>query len=160
MRPVSRGGWALAVGGALFAAGAGIAMFPRAADAQQAREVGIQAAVMAEDPAVVAGGVFAAIRTTRRLRIAATASLGAADGATAWRGELLGHFLLNPGSRRAPGFYAGGGVALTGPDERGYVVILVGLEGTPGGRSGWALEAGLGGGFRAAAGWRWRWFSR
>jgi hypothetical protein len=155
-----RRGRALAVRGALLAAGAGIAVLPRASGAQQAREVGIQAAVMAEDPAVVAGGVFAAIRSTRRLRIAATASLGAADGATAWRGELLGHFLLNPGSRRAPGAYAGGGVALAGPDERGYVVILVGLEGTPGGRSGWAVEAGLGGGFRATAGWRWRWFSR
>ena len=136
-----------------------LALAPGPASAQRAHELGIQGVVMAEEPAFVGGGVFGALRTTRRMRIAATASLGAAGGETAWRGELLGHFLLNPGTQRAPGFYAGGGVALAGPDERGYVVILVGVEGTPGGRSGWVLEAGLGGGFRAAAGYRWRWFA-
>ena len=135
------------------------AIAPGAVGAQQARELGIQGVVTAEGPAFIAGGLFGAVRTTRRMRIAATASVGGAGGETAWRGELLGHFLLNPGTRRAPGFYAGGGVALAGPEERGYVVILVGVEGTPGGRSGWALEAGLGGGFRAAAGYRWRWFT-
>ena len=136
----------------------GMAASPSAA--QRARELGLQGVVVAEDPAFPAGGLFAAMRTTRRMRLAATASVGSADGGTAWRGELLGHFLLNPGSRRSPGAYAGGGVAVAGPDERAYVVILVGLEGTPGGRSGWALEAGLGGGFRATVGWRWRSFSR
>jgi hypothetical protein len=93
------------------------------------------------------------------MRIAATGSIGAVSGETGWRGELLGHFLLNPGIRRAPGLYAGGGVAASGPDERAYVVILVGVEGTPGARSGWAVEAGLGGGFRATLGYRWRWFA-
>ena len=132
----------------------------RESAAQRAREFGLQGVVVAEDPAFVAGGLFAGLRTTRRMRLAATASIGSADGTTAWRGELLGHFLLNPGSRRTPGAYAGGGIALAGPDERGYVVILVGLEGTPGGSSGWAVEAGLGGGFRATVGWRWRSFSR
>jgi hypothetical protein len=145
---------------ALVAAGLFAVLASRESAAQQAREFGIQGVVVAEDPAFVAGGLFAGLRTTRRMRLAATASVGSADGSTAWRGELLGHFLLNPGSRRAPGVYAGGGVAVAGPDERGYVVILVGLEGTPGGRSGWAVEAGLGGGFRASVGWRWRSFSR
>ena len=144
----------------LVAAGLLAGLAPRESVAQQAREFGVQGVVVAEDPAFVAGGLIAGLRTTRRMRLAATASIGAADGRTAWRGELLGHFLLNPGSRRAPGAYAGGGVAVAGPDERGYVVILVGLEGTPGGRSGWAVEVGLGGGFRASAGWRWRSFSR
>jgi hypothetical protein len=145
---------------ALVAAGLFAVLASRESEAQQAREFGVQGVVVAEDPAFVAGGLFAGLRTTRRMRLAATASVGSADGSTAWRGELLGHFLLNPGSRRAPGVYAGGGVAVAGPDERGYVVILVGLEGTPGGRSGWAVEAGLGGGFRASVGWRWRSFSR
>lgn len=145
---------------ALVGAGLLAGMASRELAAQQAREFGIQGVVVAEDPAFVAGGLFAGLRTTRRMRLAATASVGSADGSTAWRGELLGHFLLNPGSRRAPGAYAGGGVAVAGPDERGYVVILVGLESTPGGRSGWAVEAGLGGGFRASVGWRWRSFSR
>ena len=149
-----------AVARALAAAGLLAGMAAGRAEAQNAREFGLQGVVVAENPAFVAGGLLAGLRATRRMRLAATASVGSADGNTAWRGEILGHFLLNPGSRRAPGAYAGGGVALAGPDERGYVVILVGVEGTPGGRSGWAVEAGLGGGFRATVGWRWRSFSR
>ena len=145
---------------ALVAAGLLAGVAARESEAQQAREIGLQGVVVAESPAFLAGGLFAGLRTTRRMRLVATASVGSADDNAAWRGELLGHFLLNPGSRRAPGLYVGGGLAVAGPDERGYVVILVGLEGAPGGRSGWALEAGLGGGFRATAGWRWRSFGR
>ena len=104
---------------ALVAAGLFAVLASRESEAQQAREFGVQGVVVAEDPAFVAGGLFAGLRTTRRMRLAATASVGSADGSTAWRGELLGQFLLNPGSRRAPGMYAGGGVAVAGPDERG-----------------------------------------
>jgi hypothetical protein len=145
-------------GCAALALGAGLAT-PGDLAGQRVRELGPQVLVAAREPVVVAGGLFAGLRTTRRTRLALTAGVGGADGETVWRGELLGHFLLNPGSRRAPGLYAGGGIALSGgPDEEGNVVILVGLEGRPGARSGWALEAGLGGGFRATAGYRWRWF--
>jgi hypothetical protein len=45
-----------------------------------------------------------------------------------------------------------------GPVERGYLVLTLGLEASPGGRTGWFLEAGVGGGARIAAGWRRRWF--
>jgi hypothetical protein len=54
--------------------------------------------------------------------------------------------------------YGLGGVAgQVGRGSQGYVVLGLGLERAPGGRSGWALEAGVGGGVRVTVGWRWRW---
>lgn len=117
----------------------------------------MQAVFAAQEPEIFTGGLYAAMRTARRARIAVTAGAGTAADELAVRGELLGHFLLNPSAARRPGVYAGGGVAVVaGPGEQGYVVLLVGLEGAPGGRSGWAVEAGLGGGLRVSASWRWR----
>ena len=138
---------------------AGLAPPPLAAQRSRVREIGLQGTVLATDPAMVLGGVYGAIRTSPRTRLALTASAGTAGGAVAWRGELLAHFLLNPRSTRRAGVYGGGGVAVAGTAaaSRGYVVVLLGLEGRPGARAGWFIEAGLGGGFRAAAGWRWRW---
>lgn len=126
-------------------------------EAQQVREVGAQLLVTTQDPLLATGGLYGALRTTRRTRLALTAGAGGVDGDFAVRAEALGHFLLNPAARGKPGVYAGAGVALVaGPEEQGYVVLLVGAEGSPGGRSGWAVEAGLGGGFRVTAGYRWR----
>ncbi len=132
---------------------------PLPAQQRHVRELGVEAMVLATDPAMVLGGLYAAIRTSSRTRLALTASAGAIDGAAAWRGELLAHFLLNPRTTRKAEVYGGGGVAAAGSrgGERGYAVILLGVEARPGARNGWFLEAGLGGGFRAAAGWRWRW---
>jgi hypothetical protein len=77
------------------------------------------------------------------------------------RGELLGHFLLSPGKRSGPGFYFAGGLAgVTGEVTRGYLVLTMGLEDRPGAGSGWAVEAGIGGGFRVGLGYRWRLGSR
>ncbi len=128
------------------------------AAAQQARELGVQATVLASSPAVAVAGLYGALRTTARTRLAVTAGVGATDGRFAWRSELLAHFLLNPRSTTRPGIYGGGGVAATGAggQAKGYVVVLLGIEARPGGSSGWAVEAGLGGGLRAAVGWRWR----
>jgi hypothetical protein len=131
------------------------------AEAQQARELGLQAIGTASDPAFASGGVYAGVRTSRRVRLSAGAALGGADGRTAWRGELLAHFLLAPAARRGVGGYAAGGVAVTGgPVDEGYLVLTLGVETRPGARSGWFLEAGVGGGARLAAGWRHRWFGR
>ena len=75
------------------------------------------------------------------------------------RGELLGHFLLSPEEHRKPGFYVAGGIAgVEGVVGRGYLVLTLGLEQTPGRNSGWAVEVGAGGGVRVAAGYRWRRF--
>ena len=143
----------------LLLAGAGTGAAPVAAQQRHVRELGVQATVLATDPAMVLGGVYGAIRTSGRTRLALTASAGTIDGAAAWRGELLAHFLLNPRTTRRAEVYGGGGVAAAGSGgaERGYVVILLGVESKPGAGNGWFLEAGLGGGFRGAAGWRWRW---
>ncbi|HSB55661.1 MAG TPA: hypothetical protein VLD58_14975, partial [Gemmatimonadales bacterium] len=76
----------------------------------------------------------------------------------AGRGELLAQFLLSPGRTRGAGLYGLGGVAgQAGRRDRGFLVLGLGLEGAPGGASGWFAEAGVGGGARVAAGWRWRW---
>lgn len=125
--------------------------------AQLFAEAGVQGLVLARDPAVLAGGVHAAVRTTPRTRFMATLSGGSLDGEAIGRAEGLGHFLLNPVDPSGVGLYGGGGLGwefLEG--SRGYVVLLLGLEGSPGGRSGWFLEGGWGGGARISAGWRWR----
>lgn len=127
------------------------------AEAQRVSELGVHALVTTADPALAAGGVYGAVRPSRRLRIAVTAGAGTADGDAAARGELLGHFLLDPAGRSGAGVYAGGGIAgVTGPVDEGYLVLLFGLEARPGAASGWAVELGLGGGVRIAAGYRWR----
>jgi hypothetical protein len=137
---------------------AALLLLPAPAAAQRARELGIHGVFTGQDAELVAGGLYAAVRTTRRTRLALTAAAGSAGGELVTRGELLGHFLLSPAST-GPGFYAGGGIAgVAGAGEEGYLVLLVGLEAAPGGRSGWFLEGGVGGGVRVAAGWRWRWF--
>jgi hypothetical protein len=125
--------------------------------AQAVRELGAQALVTTSDPALVTGGMYAAVRVAARARIATTVGVGVSDGRVAGRGELLAHFMLSPTATRRPGVYVGGGIAgVVGAVDQGYVVALFGLEGSPGQRSGWAVEAGVGGGFRLTAGWRWR----
>jgi hypothetical protein len=131
----------------------------RPAAAQGAREFGVAGVVTASDPALMVGGGYAALRTSRRTRVSVGAGLGASDGHTAWRGELLAHFLLNPARRRGAGVYGAGGLAVVGgPVDQGYLVLTLGLEARPGARSGWFVEAGVGGGARLAAGLRWRRF--
>ena len=129
------------------------------AGAQQGKELGIQAIGTLSDPALAVVGVYAAWRPSSRGRISAAIGLGGSDGEAAWRGELLGHFLLAPRRKQGPGVYLAGGVGVVGgPADRGYLVLALGAEGRPGGPSGWFAEAGVGGGARLAAGYRWRWF--
>jgi hypothetical protein len=129
------------------------------AGAQQVKELGIQAIGTLSDPALAVGGVYGAWRPSRRGRISAALGVGGSGGKTGWRGELLGHFLLAPSRRHGPGFYTAGGVAVVGGSaDRGYLVLAVGIEDRPGGSSGWFAEAGVGGGARLSAGYRWRWF--
>ena len=99
-----RSGWA-----SLLASG--IAVHPGAAAAQRAAEIGLHALLTTSSPVLWAGGVYGAFRPSMRFRIAATVAAGEAGGEAAARGELLGHFLLNPTNRGGTGAYAGGGVA-------------------------------------------------
>jgi hypothetical protein len=127
--------------------------------AQQVTELGVQAIATASDPALAVGGGYAGLRVSRRFRLSAAAGIGGSGGRTAWRGELLTHFLLTPRARSGIGAYLTGGVAAVGgPADEGYLVLALGAESRPGARSGWFVEAGVGGGARLAAGYRWRRF--
>jgi hypothetical protein len=142
----------LALGAALTAAESGAA--------QGIREIGVVAMATSSDPALAVAGAYAAFRTSGRARLSASLGAGISDGELAWRGELLGHFLLSPEERRKAGFYFAGGVAaVEGPVSRGYLVLTLGVEERPRAGSGWAVEGGFGGGFRLALGYRWRHFS-
>jgi hypothetical protein len=91
-------------------------------------------------------------------RMVAALGAGVADGEVVGRGEVVAHLVLPqvPGADVA--FYLGGGMAgVTGPEEAGCLVALVGVETDPGGADGFALEVGVGGGARVSAGWRRRW---
>lgn len=136
---------------------AGTLLTAAPAAAQQTREIGVQSIAAFADPAAVVAGAYGAWHPSGRTRLSASLGLGIADRELAWRAEALGHFLLSPEERRRPGFYFAGGIAGTGgPVSRGYLVLTLGLEQQPQARSGWALEVGVGGGFRLAAGYRWR----
>ena len=145
----------------LFVAAVLVAGAPRGVEAQQVIEYGPQVTGTAAEPASVVAGGYAAIRTLGRTRFALMAGAGLGEGGEgAWRAEIAGHFLLNPRAQTGVGAYVGGGAAVAdgGDGADGYLVLLAGIESSPGRRSGWALEAGLGGGLRVAAGWRWRSF--
>lgn len=133
-----------------------LAVAPAAAQVPT-REYGIHALVLAREPALVGAGGQAAIRTTQRTRFVLAGSVGHLDGQVAGRVELTGQFLLSPFDTTGAGLYAGGGAgAEFSDDSRGVVIVLLGIEGTPGAGSGWFAEAGLGGGARFSVGWRWR----
>jgi hypothetical protein len=149
--------WARPVAGAAIALLAAVAVPARRLEAQRVVEYGVIAIATASNPALVVGGGTAALRTSSRTRLSAALGAGVSDGRGAWRGEVVAQFLLNPTRRAGVGAYAAGGVAAVGgPVDEGYLILALGLESRPGGHDGWFVEAGVGGGTRLAAGWRWR----
>src|SRR5215213_3075744 len=135
----------------LLSVGLGLALAPSGAAAQQVRELGVQATGTFSDPGLVVAGVYGALRTGNRTRVSLSLGAGVSDSQAAFRGELLGHFLLSPGEHHGPGFYLAGGIAgVGGPVDRGYLVLTAGMERRPARSSGWALELGVGGGIRLA----------
>ena len=119
---------------------------------------GLQTVAALATPADYTAGLTGSIRPSARTRIALYAGGGStSDAAGVGRAELVGHFLLNPRSLGTE-FYAGGGLAgvFRSGAADGYIVLLVGLETRPGGPGGLFVEAGLGGGARVSAGYRWR----
>ena len=150
--------WARRLGGS---AAAVVLLGAGPLEAQQIVEYGPQVTGVAADPGYAVAGGHVALRSLGRTRFALSAGAGVGEGgATAGRAELAVHFLLNPRARTGLAAYVGGGAAVAdaGDGANGYLVLLAGLERSPGSRSGWFLEAGLGGGMRVAAGWRWRRF--
>ena len=140
--------------GALLVAAAVLGAAP--ARAQIRRELGIEGVALAADPGFAGGGLWGALRPSSRLRLGALALVGDRGG-TAFRGEAVAHFLLDPARRRGAALYAGGGIAAeSGPRGQAWVVAAIGVEGAPGAARGWVAELGVGGGVRIAIGWRWR----
>lgn len=136
---------------------AGLVAAPLAAQQPAVREFGLESVATWAEPAAYTAGITASIRPASRTRIALYAGGGVSDGEGVGRAELLGHFLLNPRSTHAA-VYGGGGIAgvFGNGSADGYLVLLLGVEGSPGGRGGWFAEAGVGGGARLAVGYRWR----
>ena len=64
----------------------------------------------------------------------------------------------NEVTKAFPSAYGGGGVAVLADrrDADAFIVLYVGIEAAPGAGSGWFAELGVGGGVRAAVGWRLR----
>lgn len=128
-----------------------------ASSQQVHREFGVEAYTLRATPDRVGGALYAAWRVGSRQRLSLLGGVDGGDGGTVGRAEALVHFLLAPVKKHGAGGYAAGGLALDVADRvEARVVALLGVEGSPGGRQGWMIEAGVGGGWRLAAGWRWR----
>ncbi|HTK55305.1 MAG TPA: hypothetical protein VL295_00660 [Gemmatimonadales bacterium] len=120
-------------------------------------ELGIQAYGLFGDADGGGGGLYLAHRAGPRGRISLFAGAGGGEGGASGRAEALVHLLVSPARRRGAAPYLAGGLGLDIADRtEARLVALIGLEGSPGGRRGWVLEGGVGGGWRLAAGWRWR----
>jgi hypothetical protein len=141
------------------------ALAPLPAGAQQltATEFSIGASV------AVARHTFAGVdlglgrRTGTTTRVSLSLAAGSLERQPAGRAQLTLQFLVNPFTRTGLGLYGGLGAAVTArraSSSAGYVALLLGIEATPGAASGWFVEAGFGGGARAAIGWRSRRFPR
>jgi hypothetical protein len=149
-----RRAWGLAVALAALASARAEGQLPR-------REFQLMVAGLASDPAVALAGLGLNWREGRGRSRVGLALLGGADedGRAAGRAELAWHFQLDPGRRSGWGVYGGGGLAASIVEDdrvRPWVQAVIGVESRPGGSGGMFVETGFGGGFRVAAGWRWR----
>ena len=139
---------------------------PAAASAQRltATELGVGVVAAAARRTFVGGELGLGLRPGGQSRFAFAVAAGSEADRAALRAHAMLQFLVTPSARRGVGPYAGLGAAFSarrGSPSQGFVALLVGIEGTPGRRTGWRnwyVECGLGGGVRAAAGWRLRSF--
>ena len=98
-------------------------------------------------------------RPSADMRLAFTAAGGTEAGRGAARAQATVQMLVNSLSRTGVGIYGGVGAVFAARERtpgRGYLALLLGVEGKPGRRRGWYVELGFAGGVRAAAGWRLR----
>ena len=135
-----------------------------AAQRLTATELGIGAVVSAARRTFVGGELGLGVRPGGQSRFALAVAAGSEAERAALRAQATLQFLITPAARRGVGPYAGFGAAFSarrGSPGQGFVALLIGIEGAPGRRTGWQnwyIECGLGGGVRAAAGWRLRSF--
>ncbi|HKV73779.1 MAG TPA: hypothetical protein VJN95_04605 [Gemmatimonadales bacterium] len=139
-----------------------VAAWPAQAQTSPPRfEAGLQALGVLAEPDYGGAGPWLAWRPAPSLRLGLLATAGASAGSTAGRVEGTGHLLLEPGRMTGAGVYFLAGVAwrIT-HEDRAFLLAGIGVESAPGRRSGWVVELGVGGGWRATAGYRWRWGGR
>jgi len=136
---------------------AAMAVGARAQGGPTGVEFGIQGLALLQRAEWWGAAMSGAYRPGGKARLSVTLGAGRTAGDWSGRGELLAHLLLAPARRTGAGLYGFGGIAgTTGPRDQGYLVLGLGLESAPARGSGWMVEAGVGGGLRLAAGWRWR----
>lgn len=130
--------------------------WPAVARPQGEREWRVQAlgTVAPAAEAFVGGGLGFMLRARSRVGLCLTAAAGGRNGNLAGRGEILLSFALDPVRQRGVAPYAAGGVAVVSDRVATgeYLVATLGLAGNPARRTGWFVEAGVGGGLRLAAG--------
>jgi hypothetical protein len=100
-------------------------------------------------------------RPSSDMRLAFAAAGGVEAGRTAARAQATVQMLVNSLSRTGVGVYGGVGAAFAARERtpgRGYLALVLGVEGRPGRRRGWYAETGFAGGVRVAVGWRLRSF--
>jgi hypothetical protein len=124
-------------------------------------EWGIHATLTTADSSrlgLVAGPRFA-VRSLGGTRLALSLGAGVRGDRATGRGEAALEYLFSPRAARRLSIYGGGGLAgVVGSGEGGYLLVYLGVERSPGLPAGWAVEAGLGGGFRVRAAYHWRRF--
>jgi len=121
-------------------------------------EAGIEAVTAWAHPAFAGGGASLGIRPGGGTRLVLNLMPGVQRSRLAGRGELLGQLMLTPSRAHGVGIYGLAGVAgEVGRRDVGWLVLGLGVERAPAAGSGWHFEAGIGGGMRLSAGWRWRW---
>lgn len=126
-------------------------------------ELSVGAAAALARRTFIGAEVGVAHRPSGESRIALALAGGTAGQQAAARAQVTIQLLVNSAARAGVGIYAGVGTAFLarrGSPGQGYLAVLLGVEGAPGRRQSWFVEGGLGGGARAAGGWRMRWFPR
>ena len=135
---------------------------PAILSAQSPRfEAGLQGLALLTDHGYVGGGPWIGWRPASHLRLGLLTTTGTRGRSLAGRLEGAVHLLVDPDRQHGATVYGTIGLALDlSHGTREYLLAGLGLEGTPGRRGGWVIEAGAGGGWRVSAGYRWRWGMR
>ena len=113
----------------------------------------------AADP-FVGAGVGVGVRSSGRFGAGASVNAGTLDSQLAVRSEGVVSFHMNPRRTNGVSLYAVGGIAVEATDgfTREFLLFALGLDHRPRSRRGWFVEAGVGGGLRLTAGFRFRRF--
>ncbi|GAC1684138.1 MAG: hypothetical protein NVS9B3_02200 [Gemmatimonadaceae bacterium] len=123
------------------------------ASAQSGPQLLLRVDAIAARSASALGGLGVTVPIDANVRLDLYGSGGGARSVDGWRGvaggSAVARFVLDPTRQARRGAYVGAGVSARGDElgaRRGYLVVLVGLEGAQVGRVLPSLELGLGGG--------------